>query len=254
MVNALIRFLKMLLGAAVKLAAWLLFALGLWASCLFALVFLLWCAFTATALNSVLHVFFIGLVISEVAGLVISYYIDKAKREREQVVRRGERERRREEKLAEKLEKKRRKNAAKENVRETEKAAKQDAAREAMAVGSMNVPLAYTEPNSAVSRQQSAEPQGGGESAPVRSYEDEQELRRKYFDEERRGGYGGYDYESAARRKLDAINDDKSRPLVFRSRTDKNIYIYEYEDRLQIYRRTSYGMQLLEIRPRRSKA
>lgn len=86
--NAVVRFLKTVLGFLVKALAWLLFVFGLWLPCLYLVVFLLVCAFTQTPLNTVLSTLIAGLVFSFIAGLVISYYIDKSKRKKKQVVKR----------------------------------------------------------------------------------------------------------------------------------------------------------------------
>ena len=90
--NAVIRFFKAVFGFIVKALAWLLFILGLWLPCLYLVIFLIVCALTQTSVSSVVSTLVVGLVFSFIGGVAISYYIDKAKRARKQVVRRKKNE------------------------------------------------------------------------------------------------------------------------------------------------------------------
>ncbi len=259
LIGGIIGFFKTLIGGVVKVSAWLLFALGLWLPSLYLIVFLIACAFTGTPLSDVMQTFVVGMIFSAAAGIVLSYYIEKYKRSRKQVVPKSLREERREKKRAEKL--------ARLSERETDAAEEPETTsqsrngyeeppvgiNESFAVGVAELPVSAVQ-TPAETPIQNAERKT--DTPTERVYADESELRRKYFDSGSAVSYKdyNYDYESAAQKRLKAINEDDERPLVFRSRRDENVYIYEYEDRLQIYRRTrGGGMRLTDIIERRRK-
>lgn len=245
------------------MAAWLLFVLGLWLPSLYFIVFLIVCACTGTPLSDVMQTFIVGMIFSAVVGIAASYFIERYKKERKQVVRKSLRDEKRERKRAAKEAARAAKEAERERENEREEVQTTVQSRngydeppagldESFAVGVAEIPVsAPKEP---------AFDTANSQPPPVKdtrqTYEDETELRRKYFENDGITSYRdyNYDYESAAQKRLKAIREDDERPLVFRSRRDENVFIYEYEDRLQIYRRTRSGdMRLMDIVERRKK-
>lgn len=319
-VNGVVRFIKTLLTLVVKGAAWLLFALGLWLPCLYCIVFLLVCAFTGTAISAVLRLFIVGLTLCVIGGIVLSYYIDAARKRRAQVVkqkaraqktprtdrvRAARRERDGEyaseadgedaqafsEREARGVEVRRRQDFtpiqdantftgntkarqsdvgdgadAKENPylsREYESGGfsrqAADGAYGAVAGGERNTAweqadgLRHSDAMSGARARQAWE-----SAAAVSDTENRKRLHEKYFYPENSllddDAGRNYDYESAAKKRFERLEKDDEQPLIFRSRRDKDIYIYEFSNRLHIYRKTTYGMQLLEVRAKNGTA
>lgn len=243
-VNGLIRFCKVLISGVVKVSAWLLFALGLWLPSLYLIAFLLACAFTNTSLSDVMQTFIVGLIFSASVGFVVSYYIDKYKRGQRQVVRKSERELKRE---------KKRKNKIEANISERRDTTEQSRNVPAGADESFAVGVVELEQTAKSEPVRQMPPKEEKRAEREESFFDDESLRKKYFESDSSPSYKdyNYDYESAAQKRLETINEDKEQPLVFRSRRDENIFIYEYTDRLQIYRRTRRGdMQLIDVRSR----
>lgn len=300
-INGVVRFIKTFLSLVVKGAAWLLFVLGLWLPCLYCLIFLIVCAFNGTAVSQVLRLFFVGLTLSVIGGLVLSYYLYEMKRKRAKVVK----------KRAKELKKPR--DERTENLSGgTDYASRESGGERRAAYASEEKgynrsadvnhksppkdengygfyggesPFYGAEPRANVGYQSginhvstvdgypaetaAAVNRKGGETAEdlensraawqraarISDERAEEEWRKKYFGETNSllsDGYNkGYDYEAAALKKLERLKADDEQPLVFRSRYEKDVYIYEFSDRLQIYRRTPHGMALIEIRDKK---
>lgn len=279
-VNAVIRFFKAFFGFIVKAAAWLLFAFGLWLPCLYAVIFLIVCALSATSFNTVLPRFFVGLALSFVVGVALSYYIDKAKRKRKRAVKRGLKDTR-----VRRMEKEpKRKEIDDDRLEGISYAENKDFRDvsdyadeyESRSYGDCDSRLSeyedcksaryedrvFYEPSEENEQRVAQESQGDSlikpaSDKPVYDFRAEAELRGKIFEDEKKSrlaANGGYDYEASARRRLEKLTyAEDEPPMVFRSRADKSIYIYEYADRLEYYERTAWGeMKLIDVRYKRS--
>lgn len=315
MINGVVRFIKTLLTLVVKGTAWLLFTLGLWLPCLFCIVFLIVCAFSGVSLTTVMRGFIIGLTLSVIGGLIISYYIEDQKRKRAQAIKNSERIKRAEARRLsgkgvppvgnglytdgqdgyslprERAGFRKDKNASKkeqsfaQDALSGEQAQTTNAAYSNLADGAVETEVNTFASNvkseffpSANGFYQNADKQesksfqqadsnlaSNGEDlqrswnrAEQRCEEESASaLREKYF-------YSGnsllensdsglrYDYEGAAQKKLQRIQEgDGEQPLIFKSKYYRDIYIYEFSDRLHIYRRTPQGMVLVEVRDKR---
>ena len=270
--NAVIRFFKAVFGFIVKAAAWLLFAFGLWLPCLFTVIFLIVCAFSATSFNSVLPQFFVGLAVSFVVGIALSYYIDKAKRKRKREVKRGLKDTHVSRVGKETRQSKNEPQVTDEYRRDEaphsyEYDYRKDEIYDGFAPADESAP-AYYEDETNESFDPYRPPAGDIKASPtpaqegiikrssekpVYDFRDEAELRGKFFEDEKKSRLGesrGYDFEASAKRRLDRLTyAEDEPPMIFRSRTDKNIYICEYADRLEYFERTAWGeMKRIDVR------
>lgn len=239
MIVGIVKVFKTVISAIVKVAAWLLFILGLWLPCLYCLVFLLVCAFSGASLSSLLQPFIVGIILSAIVGFAISYYADKRKKKREKVVKQS-----RKDALPSREPKK--KKAGPEPETPEEPYLNGDFAAAEYPSGDR---ARFDEFASGAEEEKPQERADDEPPRPVYDFATEARLREKIFEDESKSRLDdvGYDYDAALERKTSRLSE---RPLVFRTRRDKDVFIYEYSDCLQIYRRTGGGMKLTEIVPK----
>lgn len=239
-----------------KAVAWLIKALGLWIPLLYCITFLFVCVLTSTPLSTVGTTFFTGLIVSFVAAVALAAFQNRraaAKRKAEKAKRDSERGDRKVTKV-----KKKDDFVTDEPIVADYDPSKKRSRRErkkkaaALADTRTDIPVSdepvrrneYTAPPAAYDdrREPRYEP-----PKPERNEPSDGEKRRPTDDEiaawERKymGGpkpaYATYD----------------ERPLVFATRKDPSIYVYEYSDRMQFFKREGNTMRLLATEYKRTE-
>ena len=253
-----IRIVKTTVDAFVRIVAGALFVLGLWLPGLFFLVFVVTCAATGTSLSAVIPELIVGLIISAIAGIAVSYIIEQKKRENAQVVRND--------RIRKEIE---------HRPKEIEKNQPAPTAPQPQPVPQNQIqppPVPQTQIPPPPPLPQNPPPQncgyecscrcceragrrppwncsgfvGENQNVPQQQCAEQRQYAEPHQNSEPRSGYGENRADIARQEVWKEARDDE-RPLVFRSRRGKDIYVYEYSDRLEYYKRTFFGMKLLEI-------
>lgn len=209
----------------VRLLLFLLKVLGLWIPAIYSLLFILLCAIFQIDFSQVLAIYLVGLAVS----LIFTFYIIflrvmSAKRRRYK---------KREEKRAKGKE---RKKSAKTEDRSKDEKEQKEAKTEAQPVQTPEVPPVAEQPTPVQMQPQTYQPYqnpayptanvGSGE---MQSYPPLQinDVPPQYVSPS----------------ESERPQMTSSKPLIFRTRMDPNLLIYEYSDRLVFYRKTLNGLE-----------
>ena len=250
-------FLKKVCVGALKGLGKLLLVLGLWAPALFCIGFLMYCGITHTAFDRVMTTFIVGVIVSEVIGLLISYCVHLYKKNKSGVIKRGKNEPQpsrvpEQQNIGEQVVIRGGGTPIHDSMVSTQR--RDELEREQQPPSPPIV--SHTVDGSATSERESEKRSEQPSSAkssdrPIYDFEAEAELRKKLFEDENKSRVGdvGYDYEESAAKRFQRIDGGgEEQPLVFRTRRDRSVYIYEFSNRLEIYRLTKQGMELLQVR------
>jgi len=228
MISLIVRgFLKI-----IDLAAWvlakLIVTLGLWVAILYSVIFFAVCVAQGIPFGGVLGVYFIGLIISVIGPIFIKMYIGDSRRKK------AERERKR---AAASVSRVRLKNEDYEPPPQYRQYAPQQ--------------QPYTAAEYAAYERRYFESKPA--PPPARDYREELLARSAApINGEITGGYEPPSDNILNRGELltrlepGRVNPSRQEsPLIFRTRRDPGIIIYEYSDRLQFYRKQGNGLVLL---------
>lgn len=284
MFRAVIKAIASLVAGIVKGCVWILLHLGMWIPALYALTYLGICLFTGTRLTGiVLTTFFFGLGVAIAGGLLFALYQRSRKKSKRITAppprvkkespktkyRGGLKKTAATDKIAvqakayeayddfasaaEEPQYVAAGGAYRNRDAETERVLSQKyltpappvAATKAFGVGAGNI-----EP-SAEELFTSTDSRANLLGADVEIKTESAALRQEMRNADRTD----YDYQAEKRedrlgadrlwQRLEGAKKPEERPLVFRTRSDPNVYVYEYSDRLQYWRRSRKGMTLL---------
>ncbi|MDE7395125.1 MAG: hypothetical protein K2M95_03275 [Clostridiales bacterium] len=227
-----------ILGGIVKTVSYLMVTLGLWLPSLFAVAFFITVAVMNVPLSSrVMAVFYGGLAFTLAAGigLAMAYAPSLKQRRAEKKL-----------KQKQKLKAVRAKVSALDRAQEEAPAPKERTVRNESAYRmqeSMSAPLVTAE--TTATKPSAATMQYAQYAPPVE--DDYSDLHRKYFSDTPKSTPEKNDMSEEAQRlwaRLSGAEIPDEQPLVFRMRSDENVFVYEYSDRYQYWRRTATGMHL----------
>lgn len=241
------KFFKTVFGGIAKAIGYVMVTLGLWLPSLFTVAFFIICAVTKTDLSKgIMAVFYCGLGFTAVGGLAIAMWRHKRLKQR----------------AAKEKKNKRSAVVRPEPQPSYDKRSERTSTpyrRTDERENSYGSPVSYGRTDEredgygggySYGRTVEREQPSYSRAAAPRDYSD---LDRKYFGGEapRRsdGEYRSYEGDSALDadalwRRLSGADVPDEQPLMFRTRTDPDVYIYEYSDRYQYWRRTKAGMML----------
>ena len=248
------KVMKAIFGGIFSFLSYIFISLGLWLPAVYSIVYFVACGASGTTLGGkVLVGYFVGLGITAVGGIVIAMLMSKRRKIKEATAQ--------PENEPVKKEKKRK-------WKETESSASQPAQTQPnQPVQPQYVPYPYPYPypyppahdGVASMPPQSSEPLPPQYNAPVtppqpdnptlHSYQPVQTPPPQNSEPEKitetLASYNSVDAtetKTDGRVKVDESNDE--RPMVFRTRRDPNVFVCEYHDRFQYWRRTRSGMIL----------
>ena len=221
---AIFKILKTVLDAVFKFLAWLLLTLGLWIPLLYTLLFVIVAALSEIPLSQAATPFFIGLFVSLIASMLFSFYLS------------GGRRRKKKQNAApvagmDKLEKRQDKARLVRKAAFNEKAAEKD-------------PLDEPPPR----------PPKEKEPPPAERKKNIIELAKRDVYGEDLKSEGGKEESAPAAGSEEAAADPApalvlkqnyrphEAPRIFATRADPTVFVYEYSDRIDYYKRTRLGM------------
>lgn len=261
------KILKAIFGGIAKVIGYIMVTLGLWLPTLFTAAFFIVCAILNTELSKgIMAIFYCGLGFTAVGGLAIAMWRHKRLKAK-----------------AKNVKSKQARSARKASASESYAGSDERGSRERPYYDVADVSertygraTSYgrtDEPEQTYGRTVEREPvsysrtderernsygsTGERPSSYARTVErdDYSDLDRKYFGKSRpassseRRDHDSYEGSSsidadALWRRLSGADVPDEQPLMFRTRTDPDVYVYEYSDRYQYWRRTKAGMML----------
>lgn len=255
-----------------KIIAVILWVLGMWIPALYCAVFFIVCSVQGVAMQGNISIaFFAGLGVSTALGLCFAFWrLKKAalkKRRESGVVVGGKTEKRAALRKVEQPEDEPQpalNDKPKGNKRRLSGSAQSQP--QIMAQNQPNTrqsqPYYAGQPSAGMSLQYYVgQPQDGGGAA-----QDDSDLYAKYFDAKtsvpeanitsqtyKRVQERGQEQAKELLGRLSCARRSEEQPLVFATRSDPDVFIYEYSDRLEFWRKTGQGMERIGAEPKKNR-